>query len=160
MSYKSRSCTQSILPLDVKYFKEELICEILTIPLQKPDMERLLDVMVWPEIENVNLIDTEKGMSNEGQKLTGVKLVVEVRLKAKVTYVAQETTQAAHAAHFETLKSMFVILPEYVNGRKTCDLVRANRLIVTPYVEDTSARMLDIRKIHKCVMLFLDVKVC
>ncbi|MGL5086327.1 MAG: hypothetical protein ACRC68_11535 [Clostridium sp.] len=160
MSCKSGTCNQSILPLDVKYFKEELVCEVLTIPVQKPDIERILDVMVWPEIENVNLIETEKGMSNEGQKLTGIKLVVEVRLKEKVTYVALEKAQSAHAAHYESLKSIFVILPEYVDGRKTCDLVRANRLSVTPYIEDVSARMLDKRTIHKCVMLFIDVKIC
>lgn len=161
MNCKTGNCIQNtILPEEAKYFKEEIVCEILSIPPQKPDMERLLDVIVDAEVVNINLIETQKGRSQEGQYLSGYKLVVEINIKEKVTYVANEPTQTAHAAHYETLKSMFVILPPEVNGKKICDLVRANRLTVIPYVEDVCARMLDKRTVHKCVMLFLDVKIC
>lgn len=161
MYCKTNSCQQqNILPKEATYFKEEIVSEILTIPPQKPDMERILDILVWPEIANIKLIETPVGMSNEGQYLSGYKLIVEVNLKEKVTYVACEPTQSVHAAHFETLKSMFVILPKEINGRDVCDLVRADRIQVTPYIEATKFRMLDCRIIHKCVMLFLDVKVC
>lgn len=160
MKNQTGNCIQGVLPKETTYFKEEIICEILSIPAQKPDMERLLDVMVWPEVVSINLVDTQKGLSHEGQRLSGIKLVVEINLKEKVTYVANEPTQSAHAAHYETLKSMFVVLPEYVGEKKICELVRADRLAITPYVEDVCARMLDSRTIHKCVMLFLDVKIC
>lgn len=156
----TRGCIQGSLPDTAKYFKEEIVCEILSIPRQKPDMERLLNVMVWPEVVNVNLVETPKGRSFEGQYLSGVKLVVEINLKEKITYVANEPTQSAHAAHYETLKSMFVVLPEVVDGKEICDLLRTGRLAITPYVEEVCARMLDTRTIHKCVMLFLDVKIC
>lgn len=160
MAVQTGNCTQGVLPKESSYFKEDMVCEILSIPAQKPDMERVLDVMVWPEIVDMKLVETPKGRSFEGQYLSGAKLVVELNLKEKVTYVANEPTQSAHAAHYETLKSLFVILPETVNGKKTCDLFRANRVTVTPYIEDVCARMLDSRTIHKCVMVFLDVKIC
>lgn len=159
-SYQTATCGQGILPKEAMYFKEEMVCEILSIPPLKPDMERLLDVMVWPEVANTNLIETPQGRSFEGQYLSGLKLVVEVNLKEKLTYVANEPTQKAHAAHYETLKSVFVVLPEEVNGKKTCELYRANRITVTAYVEEVCARMLDTRTAHKCVMLFVDVKIC
>lgn len=159
-SYQTGNCIQAILPTQADYFKEEMICEILSIPPGKPDMERLLDVMVWPEVVSTNLIETPKGRSFEGQYLSGVKLVVEVNLKEKLTYVANEPTQKAHASHYETLKSVFVILPEEIDGKKTCELYRANRITVTAYVEEVCARMLDTRTVHKCVMLFVDVKIC
>lgn len=157
---KLGSCSQGILPETANYFKEELVSEILTIPTQKPDIERVLDILVWPEIENIKLIETPVGVSNEGQRLSGAKLVVEVRLKQKVTYVANEPTQSVHAAHYETLKSMFVILPTEVGENNICDLVRTNRINVTPYIEAVHFRQLDCRTIHKCVMVFLDVKTC
>ena len=160
-AFETSSCMQGMLPERAMYFKEEMVCEILSIPPQKPDMERLLDVMVWPEIVNVNLVDTPKGRSYEGQHLSGLKLVAEINLKEKVTYVANEPTQSAHAAHYETLKSVFVVLPEKApDGTDICELFRANRLTVTAYVEEVCARMLDTRTIHKCVMLFVDVKLC
>lgn len=160
MGYQTGSCLQTSLPEEALYFKEEMVCEILSIPPQKPDMERLLDVMVWPEVVSMNLVETQKGRSYEGQNLAGNKLVIEVNLKEKVTYVAHRPTQDVCAVHYETLKSIFVILPEKINGRKICDLHKSKRLIVTPYVEDVCARMIDTRTIHKCVMLFVDVKIC
>lgn len=157
-SYKR--CIDGGIPKDIKYFKEEAICEVLTIPCQKPDMERILDIMVWPEIENIRLVDTEEGYSIEGQRLSGTKLVVEVRLKEKVTYVADEITQSVHAAHYETLKSIFVVVPAIIDDKPICNLVKTGRLSVEPYVEDAMWEMIDCRRIHKCVMLFLNVTVC
>lgn len=162
MKCKANSCTDQsyILPKESKYFKEELVSEILKIPCQKPDMEKILDVMVWPEIVDIKLVETEVGKSNEGQYLSGEKLVVEVNLKEKVTYIANEPTQSVHAAHFERLKSLFIILPTEIDGKDTCDLVRGDRIQVTPYIEATKFRMLDCRTIHKCTMLFVDIKLC
>ncbi|MGL4772521.1 MAG: hypothetical protein ACRC2K_03055 [Clostridium sp.] len=154
------TCTQSITPKDAQYFKEEEILEILTIPCQKPDIENILSVIVSAEVENIRVIDTEVGKSNEGQNLTGKKLVVELRLKEKVTYVADECTQSVHAAHYENLKSFFVIIPNDVNGNDVCDLIRANRININPYVEAVHTRMLDNRTIFKCVLIFIDVKFC
>ncbi|MEG0318558.1 MAG: hypothetical protein RR448_00540 [Niameybacter sp.] len=160
-AFETGSCMQGVLPTEAMYFKEEIVCEVLSIPLQKPDMERMLDVMIWPEIVHVSLVDTPKGRSYEGQNLSGLKLVAEVNLKEKVTYVANEPKQSAHAAYYETLKSVFVVLPEKSpNGTDICELFRANRLTVCAYVEDVCARMLDSRTIHQCVMLFVDIKLC
>ncbi|AOR23340.1 hypothetical protein [Clostridium taeniosporum] len=150
----------NLLPTTAKYFKEEIFSEILTIPEQKPDMERILKVLVSPEIVDINLVETEVGYSNEGQNLTGYKLVVELNIKEKITYVANEKTQSVHAAHFENMKSIFVVIPKEINGQDVCELVRANRISVTPYIEAAKATMLDCRRIHKCVMLFVDVKFC
>ncbi|MEG0013668.1 MAG: hypothetical protein RR324_02405 [Cellulosilyticaceae bacterium] len=160
MTNQMYHCAQSILPKTPKYFKEEMICDVLNIPAQKLDMERLLDVMVWPEVMSMNVIETPKGVSHEGQKLTGIKLSIELNVKSKLTYVADEPTQSAHAAHYETLKSVFVVLPEQVGDKKICELIRADRIVVIPYVESVCARMLDARAVYQGVMLFVDVQIC
>lgn len=157
---KYQNCIQNEIPMNPKYFKEEAICELLTIPHEKPDMERILDIVVWAEIENIRLVETEVGNSIEGQKLSGNKLVVEVSLKEKVTYVADEPTQTVHAAHYEMLKSVFIIVPKTIGEKSLCNLIKSDRIIVTPYVEDVSFRMIDCRTIHKCVMLFLNASIC
>ncbi|WP_066869877.1 DUF3794 domain-containing protein [Clostridium mediterraneense] len=154
------SCIQNMLPKDAKYFKEEEISEILTIPCQKPEVENVLSVLVSPEVEDIKVIDTEVGISNEGQVLTGSKLIVELRIKEKITYVADEETQSVHAAHYENLKSFFVVIPNEIDGEYACDLLRSNRISVTPYVEAVHSKMLDKRTIFKCVLLFIDVKFC
>lgn len=151
---------QNVFPKNPKYFKEEIVSEILTIPCQKPNMERISKIIVSPEVINTRLIETEIGYSNEGQNLAGYKLVIELNIKEKVTYVADEKTQSVHAAHFENMKSIFVILPKEINGENICELIRSNRFQVTPYIEAVKWTMLDCRNIHKCIMLFIDVKLC
>lgn len=152
--------SQGMLPFKSEYFKEELISEVLTIPSQKPNMERILKILISPEIVDFKVVETEVGYSNEGQNLTGYKLVVELNIKQKITYVADEKTQSVHAAHYENMKSIFIVLPKEINNQDICELIRANRLAITPYIEAAKSRMLDCRRFHKCVMLFLDVKIC
>lgn len=160
MSNKFRDCIQYIVPEKAKYFKEEAINEVLVIPPEKPNIERILDVLVWSQVENIKLVETEVGYSVEGQRLSGYKVVIELRIKEKITYVADEVSQSVHAAHFESLKSTFVVIPKEIDGIPTCNLVRAGKLNVTPYIEFVQTRLLDCRKIHKCVMIFVDVMGC
>lgn len=154
------SINSDIFPSTAQYFKEELVTEMLSIPTQKPDMERILNVLVDPKIVSTRLVQTEEGYSNEGQRLAGYKLVVELNIREKVTYVADEETQSVHAAHFEKMKSIFIVLPKEINGVPTCDLFRADRIMVTPYIEAVKTRMLDARTIYKCMLLFVDITIC
>ena len=158
MSFKTNYSPNIKMPETVVNFKEEVMNEILSIPTQKPDMERLLQTLVSTNVEEIKLIKTEKGLSNEGQYLTGYKLIVKLKIKEKVMYVANYPTQPIHAAHYEDVKNFFVILPEEIDGVPVCDLIKYKKLIVTPYIECVEARMLDERHIQKCVMLLIDVK--
>lgn len=146
------------LPETVEYFKEELIEELLVIPDQKPDIERILDILVWADVVDYKLIETEKGVANSGQKLSGLKLIVKIRLKEKVMYVADVCTQAVHAAHYEAVKNIFIVLPEKINGEDTCTLVKRKKISIQPYVEGVDFRALSERCIQKCVMLLVEAK--
>lgn len=146
------------LPANPLYFKEISIPETVTIPPQKPDIEQLLAVMIEPEIVSVRLIETPVGVSNESQNLSGCKLVMELRLHQKVKYVADEPCQSVHVAEFESVfKSIFVVIPCEVNGVKVCELMRKNKVIIKPYIEDIFAKMMDERTVFKNTTLFLNV---
>lgn len=160
MNCKNQTCIQTILPETSKYFKEELFEEILTIPSNKPDIDKVLDILTSAEVIDIKPIDTLVGRSNEGQNLSGVKLVVELKIKEKVIYSSCKPLQGAYSAHFETYKSMFVILPEKIGNRYSCESILLGRASVVPYVEGQMARKLDCRNIFNCIMIFLDVIIC
>lgn len=146
-------------PSDPKYFTQVAIPETLCIPMPKPDMEQLLSVAVDPVIESVKLVDTPVAISNEGQNLSGCKLVIELRLREKVKYVADEPTQTVHAAHFENvLKSIFIVVPCEVEGVAMKKLLEKKKVVVTPYVEDIFAEMIDKRTIFKNITVFVNVR--
>ncbi|MCY6369540.1 hypothetical protein [Clostridium ganghwense] len=148
----------SELPEKPMYFTEISIPEIIKIPPQKPDIEQVISIMVEPEIVSMRLADTPCAKSFEGQLLSGKKLIMELKLKEKVSYVADETTQPAHAAHYEdVMQSVFVIVPKYVNNIPIERLLKANKIIVTPYIEDIYAEQKDNRTIFKNITLLIDV---
>jgi hypothetical protein len=154
------------LPPSPKYFTQVSIPETVVIPCVKPDMEDLISVAIDADVISTRLIETAEGTSQEGQILLGRKLIVEVKLRQKVKYVADEPTQSVHAAHFEkVVSSIFVVLPKTIDVGDPLvttpieDLFNQNRLAVTPYIEDIYAVMRDKRTIFKNITVLLDVKV-
>ncbi len=156
MLYFNQNFQGSPLPKDSKIFKQEIINEVQTLNEQIPPMERLLNTVISVDVDDIELIETEVGISNEGQKLTGTKLLVKLRLQEKTTYVGDHKTQPVHAEYFESRRNFFVILPETIDGLDVCEY--KDRLVVTPYIEDVETRMLDCRHLQKCIMLFIDVR--
>lgn len=153
------------LPEDPKWFTQVTVPETIVIPEQKPDMEQLLSVMVDAKVISVRLVDTPNATSYEGQALSGCKLLIDLKLREKVKYVADEPTQSVHAAHFENvLKSVYVVVPceieidddKYVSIK---ELLKKNKIVVTPYIEDIYAVMRDKRTIFKNIAMLIDVKV-
>lgn len=152
------------LPVNPLWFTEIAIPEVVCIPEQKPDMEQLMSVMVDAEIVSTRVIVTPVGISSEGQNLSGRKLSVELLLKQKIRYVADEPTQSVHAAHFDKLiASIFIVIPCCFDiGGKIFtaeELLQLGRLVVTPYIEDIYGEQRDKRCIFKNITVLLNVTV-
>ncbi|MGL6174801.1 MAG: hypothetical protein ACRC1P_09390 [Cellulosilyticaceae bacterium] len=146
-------------PTEPKYFKEEMICETVMIPMGKPRVGQLLDIMVWPEVIDIKLLETPKGKSYEGNCLTGNKLLVQLLLKEKIAYISEDTGQNTYIMPREVLKSVYVTLPEYIDEKRVSDLVRGEKMKVTAYIEDVGARVIDRRNIYKFIMILVDVSI-
>ncbi|MEG0857422.1 MAG: hypothetical protein RSG52_13185 [Terrisporobacter sp.] len=150
----------NIIPENLNYFKEELLSETIILDYNKPDIESVSEVLVTPEVASYKVISTQVGKSNEGQSLTGYKLVVEIKLTVNVTYVANDCSQSVHGQGFETMKSIFVIIPATIGTIDTCKLVMSEKIQVTPYIEFVKFRELDCRRINSCIMLLVNVTTC
>ena len=136
------------IPQSPRVFKEIHVEEMFEIPEQKPNIEQIIKVEVNPRIKSVKLIKTVKGISMEGQKLTGLKLIVEGELKQRIQYVADVVEQNVHAMNKTMLFSTFIILPE--------DFCEDRIINVVPYIEDISALQIDRRNIYKNITMLLD----
>ena len=85
------------MPTNPLFFTEITVPETLCIPHQKPDMEQLNSVMVDAKVISVRVVPTPVDVTSpEGQHLSGCKLVIELKLREKVKYVADEPTQSVH----------------------------------------------------------------
>lgn len=138
----------SQLPTHMTAFKQLTVEENLTIPTAKPDIEQIVRIMAEAKITSTKIIKTPKGISLEGQKLTGWKVIIEGILLQKIEYVADEPTQSVHSAHFKIPFSTFIVLP--------CSITNDLVVTIVPYIEDIYAKQLDKRHIFKNITLLLD----
>jgi uncharacterized repeat protein (TIGR01451 family) len=124
-------------------FKQLSVDENVRLPIQKPDIEQILNTLVDVVITDTKVIETIKGTSIEGQILTGFKLIIEGKINQKIEYVADEPTQSVHAAHFVKPFSSFIILPE--------EYILGTPVGVEAFVEDVFTEQLDKRTVFKNV---------
>ena len=136
------------LPENPKAFKQFSVQETLCLPDAKPDIEQIVKVVAQVVITSTKVIRTPVGVSLEGQILTGYKLIVEGEIVQKIEYVADEPTQSVHAAHFTVPFSTFIVLPSTFHI--------GTPIVVTGYIEDIFADLIDKRCIFKNVTILLD----
>lgn len=151
-------------PAHPHFFTQIAIPEVVMLPEQKPNIEQLISVMVDIDVVSTRIIDTPIGTSNEGQILTGKKMSIEIIIKQKIKYVADEPTQSVHAAHFDKkMASIFIIVPPTfeINGviYTLEQLWEAGRITVTPYIEDIFGEQRDKRTIFKNITVLLNLTV-
>lgn len=123
----------------IRNFKQLSVDSTLTIPSEKPDVEAILNVTIVPELLNTRIINTLQTVSEEGQILTGAKLIIEGMLNEIIEYVADESEQSIHVSEHSRPFVAFIMIPKGfdtgvdVNIRYT--------------VEDSFYRLLDPRRI-------------
>ncbi|MGL5066532.1 MAG: SPOCS domain-containing protein [Sarcina sp.] len=101
----------------ISSFKQQALSKSITLPLAKPDIEEIDDVVVEVLVDDSYVVETMVSESHEGQNLSGFKLIIHGRLKMSIEYTALLPTQPMHSAHCEVPFSSFLILPpDYVQG--------------------------------------------
>lgn len=158
MAKKFRNYSQYMLPEKVEYFKDEVINQVIVIPNNKPGIERILDIFIFVDIENIKFLKTKVGFSIEGQRLSGYKVAVDLKVSNEITYFSNKESQGINVINFEELISTFVVVPKNINGEEVYSLIKSGRLNVMPYIEAVESRVLDSRRIHSCTLLCLDIK--
>jgi hypothetical protein len=146
------------LPVNPLYFTELSIAECVFLPEHKPDIYELLSIMADVEVFSFRIADTPKAISNEGQILTGRKLIAELRIFKNIRYVSYEPVQKVHTAHFEQLVSIFVVIPKEEKNIPVEMLLQQNRINVIPYIEDIFGEVKCNRTIFQNIALLVESK--
>lgn len=146
------------MPVKVKYFSELSISGNLLITKENPSIDNIISFVVYPRIKTTKLIESELGVSNDGQSLSGYKLIVEVEITEKLKYVSRNADRSIHGITFDRItKSCFIVVPGIINGHRVCDLVRKKQLVARPYIEDAYVAIRDSRSIFQNIIILIDV---
>jgi hypothetical protein len=146
-----------IIPQCPEYFNQIIIYDTVQIPEEKPYMKQLLSVMVEANVISIRIVNTPVGFSNEGQNLEGKKLIVQLNLRESIKYASDDAGEIIHVVNVEYNKNIFVVVPKFKYADSVENLLKKNRVIVKPYVQDICGKMIDNRTIFKNIDLLVDV---
>lgn len=115
-SVKQSNKAEVTVKVTITAFKQLTIDKFFPIPVQKPDIEEVDDVVVEIKIDDSYIVNTVQKVSNEGQQLSGYKLIIHGNIKMSIEYTALLPDQPMHSAHCVTPFSTFIILPMDYDG--------------------------------------------
>lgn len=139
------------IQMGMSNFKEVSIESYLCIPDVKVDIETINTAKGTIDIRSYHAIKTCPNISNEGQYLTGHKLIVSGCLNLMIEYTALCSVQEVHSAHYCIPFSTFVILPE--------DYTTGSKLDVQGVVEDVYYKLVNEREFFLNVTALINVKI-
>lgn len=133
-------------------FKQTNIDNIFCLPIIKLDIERMVKVCAKANICKYKLINTPVGVSLEGQKLTGYKLIIMGEIEVKYEYITLEKSQGIHTAHSSVPFCSYIVMPDKFNPRN----------IVYPMVliEDIHSEQINTRCIYTNFTIRLSANIC
>ena len=151
---------ERIYPKNPLYFKEVEFSSFLELNENYMDIESINSIKIWAEVESAEVVKTEQGISNEGQKLTGTEISIVLKISEKITYSGKSKNEPVHVIYNEMYKSLFIPVPEELKKLDIKALLRANRVVIAPYIETVYARKFNDRKIYKAASIFVEARIC
>lgn len=145
------------LPNNIKYFREELVTTIFKKSKDNKDIHNIVSVSLDCNINSIKIINTQKRVSNEGQRLTGKKLLVEANLNYRIKYITNSKQQYIYILKPKINKVFYIVAPSEVDGIKIEDLLRQRKINIVPYIEDIYAQVRDENSIYIRTLLLLDL---
>ncbi|EJO5349519.1 hypothetical protein NRP93_003698 [Clostridium botulinum] len=132
-----------------KAFKQFCKEGVIKLPLNKPDIKRILTIVTDISIVDKIMIDTMIGVSREGQILLGKKVIVSGIINYTVEYETDKGTESICIAKLNEKFSNYIIIK---NNQYNIEHVK-----VTPYLQHVIINKFSERKIFYGVLIILSI---
>jgi Tol biopolymer transport system component len=139
----------------IKYFSQIGFREIITLCDNMPDIQQIISVIADPQILSMKIIETMEGKSQEGQYISGCKLIAEIELKQKILYSTDSTTQSIHVIENTFIQSAYIVVPKSIKGTDIKWLLKENRYYCKVFIEDIVIKKIDERNIFTNIFSLL-----
>lgn len=144
----SPAWTQGYENEETGMFTDLMYTDTILVPDSHPDIAQIVSSMAEASVTSTRVIDTLRGISGSGQRLTGKKAVLEIRMRLKLLYWAANTDQSLHMLEKEKFHIAYVGIPLRMEGTDPEYLLRNNYLKTEIHIEETNIRQTGSREIH------------
>ncbi|MEG0857413.1 MAG: hypothetical protein RSG52_13140 [Terrisporobacter sp.] len=148
---KECKCVKSYLSIPISTFKSISIDNYFEIESGQFDIFEINDVKASAVATSYHIVKTPRSTSNEGQILSGYKLIVQGTVTQSLEYVSDYFNQGLKTSTFESIFSSYIILPK--------NFPIHSKLEVEPIIEDVYYYKIDSRRFFENVSMLLTVKI-
>lgn len=149
----------SDLPVDIKYFKEELFDTNIITKQSNKEINKIISVSVNCTTNSIKLVNTKSSTSNEGQTLTGKKLLIELTLNYRIKYTTNSLEKYIYVLKNSITKIMYIVVPSKFNDIRIEELIRKKKVSIEPIVEDIYACCRDSHTAYIRTLLLLNANI-
>lgn len=145
------------LPNEISFFKEELVNTTVKLKEELNDILKIISVSVDYEIRSMKLVNTAVRTSNEGQRLSGKKLLVEINFKFRIKYLSNSKEKYLYLIKSGLNKVIYVVLPREYENYKIEEIARKKAIGVKVHIEDIFSKIRNEREIYIRNLVLIDV---
>ena len=150
MSTGSSSSNIVVVDISKTMFKSLCVADVITIPFDCSDIAEVVDFNVSTNLYSVYAISTPVGISNEGQQLTGSKLIVCGNVCVNTNFVACIPEDPVHSLSNVIPFCTYIVIPTTTDTNY--QLSDVNNTLENVVVEKVNARQFKI-----CANLLVDI---
>lgn len=150
---RTRACEpiKSHLKIPISTFRSISIDNYFELESNMFDIFEINDVKVSAKVSNFHIVKTPTSISNEGQVLSGYKLIVQGILTQSLEYVSDYFNQGLKTSTFESVFSSYIILPH--------NFPLYSKLEIESTIEDVYYYKVDSRHFFENVSILLTAKI-
>lgn len=137
--------------LRISTFKYKVMSEKIYKDRSNPDICEVENVEANLDIIEHHLVKTIKGKSNEGQILTGYKVVIQGMLKVIVEYRALDGDKSVHILKSSIPFSTFIVLPD--------NFIEGSKINIDFNIENINFEKIDTESVYVNIYLLLIAKI-
>lgn len=146
------------IPDIMEYFSQIDVNQIIDIPINLPNIGDVISVFVSPRIISVDEVGTIEGVSLDGEKASGLKLVIEMEVNQKILYASSDPSRSIYSIENTFFERAYVSVPKHIEGTKTELLAKYKKIKLNLFLFDIIAKKINPRRILTTSFFFVEAK--
>ncbi|MGL5694382.1 MAG: hypothetical protein ACRCXA_09905, partial [Peptostreptococcaceae bacterium] len=147
------------LPTNIKYFKEELIDNVFFKSEDANPIEKIISSSIDLRVKSIKLLNTSVRTSNEGKKLSGKKLLVELNIQYSIKYTSNSLEKYLYVLKNNITKIMYIVVPKEIDEVNIEDFIRRKKIQVQSFVEDLYVQRRNENSVYIRTLLLLNANI-
>lgn len=147
------------LPINIEYFKEELIDHLFFKKDGVKPIDKIISASVDLKVNSIKLLNTPLRTSNEGKKLSGKKLLVELDICYNIKYTSNSLEKYLYVLKNSLTKIMYIVIPKEIDETNIEDLIRRKKIQIQSFIEDLYVEKRSENSVYIRTLLLLNANI-